>query len=150
MLTRKVLSSRRWRGQIRECNAVHRFPVVRRHHLNRIPGTSIEKSSIRSFANAFLAADAEIGIDFDAAKRRVIFVRHPEHTSFDRAILDTGRRAGASGAAVGRDSEYARPLFTSCLAVAFRHGPMFFYDVEHIRSRKSELQKSELRCLNLT
>jgi hypothetical protein len=27
---------------------------------------------------------------------------------------------------------------------------MFFYDVEHIRSRKSELQKSELRCLNLT
>jgi len=70
---------------------MHRFPIVGRHHFNRIPGAAVEKSAIRSFANAFLATNAEIGIDFDAAKRRVIFVRHPEHARFDRAILDARR-----------------------------------------------------------
>ncbi len=119
---------------------MHSFPVVGRYHFNRIPGTAVEKSTIRSFADAFLAADAEIWIDFDAAKRRMIFVGHPEHARFDRAILDAGRRASATSAAVRRDSKYARPLFTSCFAVAFRHGPMLFYDVEHISSQRSELR----------
>jgi hypothetical protein len=126
---------------------VDSFPVVGRNHFNRIPGTAVEKSAIRSLADAFLATDAEIWIDFDAAERRVIFIGHPEHACFNRAILDAGRRTGATRAAVRRDSKDARPFFASCLAVAFRHGPVFFYDVEHIRSQKSEVrsQKSEVR-----
>lgn len=112
------------------------FPIVGRHHFNRIPGTAVEESAIRTFADAFLAADAEIWIDFNAAKRRVVFVWHPEHTGFNRAVLDTGRRTSAARAAVGCDSEYARLFFASCLAIAYRHGPMFFYNVEHIRSQK--------------
>lgn len=147
MLTRKVLSSRRWRGQVGERNAVHRFPVVGRHHFNRIPGTAVEKSAIRSFANALLAADAEIGIDLDPAKRRVIFVGDPEHAGFNRAILDAGRRARAACTAIRCDSKYARPFFASCFAVAFRHGPMFFYDVEH--KIEVRIQNTEYRIRNL-
>jgi len=56
---------------------VHSFPVVRRNHFNGVPGTAIEERTIRTFADAFLAANTEIGIDFDAPKRR----RSEEHTS---------------------------------------------------------------------
>jgi len=139
----KTLSRRRWRRQIGECNAVHSFPVVSRHHFNCVPGTAIKKCAIRSFADAFLAANAEIGIDLDATKWRVIFVGYPKHAGFDRAILDAGRRTRTTCAAVGRDGKYARLLFASCFAVTYRHGPMFFYDVEHravVRIQKSEFR----------
>lgn len=123
------------------------FPIVSGHHFNRVPGTAIEKSPIWSFADAFLTPDAEIRVDFDAAKRRVIFVRHPKHARFDRAIFDTCRRTRTARAAVRGDGEYARLLFASRLTVANRHGPMFFYNVEHIRSQKVRDQNSEVRTL---
>lgn len=146
MLTRKVLNSRWWRRQVGERNAVHRFPVVGRHHFNCVPGTPIKESAIRSFADAFLAADTEIRIDFDAAKWRVIFIGYPEHARFNRAILDAGRRSRATGAAVRCDSKYARLLFASCFAVAYRHGPMFFYDVVHTGLVVSSLEFQVSSC----
>src|SRR4029079_13785788 len=87
----RTLSRRRWRRQIGECNAMHSFPIVGRDHFNRVPGTAIEERTIRPFADTFLAANTEIGIDFDAPKRRMILVRNPKHTGFDRAIIDAGR-----------------------------------------------------------
>jgi hypothetical protein len=110
---------------------MHRFPVVSWHHLNCVPGTAIEESSVRAFADALLATDAEVGIDFDPAEGRVIFIRNPEHTRFNRTVFDTGGRTGATGTTVGCDGKYARPLLTSCLTIALRHGPMFVYDVIH-------------------
>ena len=110
---------------------MHGLPVVSRHHLDRVPWTPIEKSPVRAFAGAFLAADAEVGIDFDSSKRRMVFVRHPEHTGFNRAILDTRRRSGATRAAIGSDCEYAGPLLARGLSIAFRHGPVFLYNIEH-------------------
>ena len=97
---------------------MYRFPVVSRYHLDRVPWTAIEKSPVRTFAGAFLTADAEVGIDFDSSKRRMVFVRHPEHTRFNRAILDTRRRPGATRAAIGGDCEYAGPLLTRRFSVA--------------------------------
>ena len=82
---------------------MHRFPIVGGDHLNRIPWTAIQKGAVGPFADAFLTTDAEVGIDFDTSKRRVIFVGHPEHASFDWAVLDARRRAGAASAAVGGD-----------------------------------------------
>jgi hypothetical protein len=67
------------------------FPVVGRDHLDRVPGAAIEKCPVRAFAGALLAADAQIRIYFDSPKRRMVFIRHPEHACFDRAILDTCR-----------------------------------------------------------
>ena len=107
------------------------FPVVCRNHLDRVPGTTIEKRTVRTFAGALLTTDAEIGIDFDSAKRRMIFIGYPEHASLNRAILDTCRRPGAASATVGGNSQYARSLLARRFAVALRHWPMFFDDVEH-------------------
>ena len=70
---------------------MHAFPVVRGHHLDRIPRTAIEKRTIRTFAGALLAADAKIRIYFDSAKRRMVFIRHPKHAGFNRTILNTRR-----------------------------------------------------------
>ena len=38
-------------------------------------------------------------VHLDSAKRRMIFVGHPEHAVFHRAIFDTSGRTGAAGAA---------------------------------------------------
>lgn len=141
MLIRKLCRRRR-RRQVWERNSVHGFPVVRWHHLNRVPGTAIKKRAIRAFADTFLATNAEIWIDFDAAEGGMVLVGYPEHARFNWAILDAGGRAGAARAAVSRDSKYARLLLTSRFAVAFRHGPMFFYDVVHIRGQRSEKNRS--------
>ncbi len=126
---------------------MQRFPIVGRHHFYCIPGTAIKKCAIRSFADAFLAADAEIGIYFDAAEWWMILVGYPEHARFDRAILDACRRTSTTSAAVGSDRQYARLFFASGFAVAFRHGPLFFDDIVHIRGQRSEVrgQKSEVR-----
>src|SRR5207302_10036096 len=74
--------------------------------------------------------NTQIRIDFDATEGRMIFVRHPEHAGFDWAVLDACGRAGASGATVSRDREYARLLFARGFAVADRHRRMLFDDVE--------------------
>lgn len=119
---------------------MHCFPIVRGHHLDRIPGTTIKESAIRAFADTFLATDTEIWIDFDAPEWRMVLVGYPEHARFNRAVLDAGRRTGAARAAVSRYSKYARFLLASCFAVAYRHGPMFFNDVVHtavVRIQKS-------------
>src|SRR5713226_4870008 len=98
---------------------MHCFPIVGGDHFDRVPRAAVEKRSVWSFADAFLTTDAEVRIDFDAPERRMVFVGHPEHASFDRAVLDARRRAGATSAAVSGDGEYARLLLASGFAVAF-------------------------------
>src|SRR5258708_18315012 len=98
---------------------MHRFPIIGRNHFNRIPWTAIQKRAVRSLADTFLTTNAEVRIDFDSSKRRMIFVGHPEHASFDRAVLNTGRRAGATSAAVSGDGEYPRPFLARRLTIAF-------------------------------
>ena len=108
-----------WCGrEIGKCNSVHCFPVVSRHHFDCVPGAAVEESAIRALADAFLAADAKIRIYFDAPKRWVIFVGHPEHAGFNWTVFDAGWRAGATRAAVSGDRKYSRPLLTRRLAVA--------------------------------
>ena len=110
---------------------MHRFPIVGRNHFDRVPRTAIKKRAVRTFAGALLTADTEVRIYFDSTKRWVVFIRDPEHTGFDRAILDTRRRSGATSAAVRGDRQYARPLLARCFSVALRHRPVFVYDIEH-------------------
>src|SRR5437660_9015842 len=96
-----------WWWQIRQTDPVHCLPIISRNHFDRIPRAAIEKCSIRAFADALLTTNAEIRIDFDAAERRVIRIRHPEHASFDRAVFDTSGRTGAASTAVSRDCQNA-------------------------------------------
>ena len=107
------------------------FPVVSRNHLNRIPGTSIEKGSIRSLARAFLTPNAEVRIDFYSAEGRVILVRHPKHTSFDRTVFNTRRRTRTTSTTVSRDGENTGPFLASSLSISHRHWPVLVYDIEH-------------------
>jgi hypothetical protein len=86
-----VLGSGGWRWSVRKCNAVHSFPVIRGYHLDGIPRASIEKGAIRPFADALLTANAEIRVNFDAAKRRMVFIRYPEHACFDGTVFDASR-----------------------------------------------------------
>src|SRR5213078_1045072 len=109
------------------------FPIIGGHHLNSVPGTAIEKRTVRSFADTFLTADTEIRIDFDAAKRRMVLVRDPKHAGFDRTVLNASWRTGAAGAAIRSDRQDARFLFARRLAIAYGHGPMFVYEVVHHR-----------------
>ena len=110
---------------------MQRFPVVGRYHLDRVPGTAVQERAIGAFARTFLTADTKIRINFDAAERRVVFVWDPEHASFNRAILDACRRAGATGATVSGDSEYPWPLLSSSFSVALGHRPVLVYNIEH-------------------
>lgn len=97
---------------------MHHFPILSRNHFDCIPRTAIEKSSIGSFAGAFLTANTEVRIDLDAAKRRMILIGYPEHASFDRTVFDARWRAGASRAAISGNREDARLLLTRGFAVA--------------------------------
>src|SRR5216684_3161518 len=85
-----------WRRQIGQDDLVHGLPIIGRNHLDRVPRTAVEKRAVGTLADTFLTPDTEIRIDFDSSKRRVIFVRHPEHASFDRAVFDASGRARAS------------------------------------------------------
>jgi hypothetical protein len=96
---------------------VHGFPVIGRDHFNRIPRTPVKEGAVWSFAGALLATDAEVRIHFDAPEWWMVFVGHPEHASFDRTVFDASRRARATGATVGGDRKYSRPLFARRLAV---------------------------------
>ena len=111
---------------------MHGFPVFRWYHLDSIPGATIEERTVRAFAGAFLAPDAEVGIDLDTPERGMILVGNPEHTSLNRTVFNAGRRSRAAGAAICGDGQDARLLLARCFAIAYRHGPMFFYDVEHV------------------
>ena len=81
------------------------FHFNRIDHGDGVPGAAVEEAAVGAFAQALLASDAENRIDCDAAERRIVFVGHPEHAVFDRAVLHAGRRAGASGAALGDHSK---------------------------------------------
>jgi hypothetical protein len=120
------------------------FPILSGHHLNCVPGTAVEKRTIWTFAYALLAANAKIGINFNAAKRRVILVGYPEHARFDGAIFNARGGARAASATIGRNRQDARLLFASGLAIALRHRPVFFYNVvqsrSHLLLRKLEIQ----------
>ncbi len=94
------------------------LPVVSGYHLDGVPRTAVQKRAIWSFADAFLAADAKIWIHLDASEWRMIFIRHPEHTGFNGAILDARRRSGATGAAIRRNGEYAGAFLACRLTVA--------------------------------
>src|SRR5437899_49464 len=96
----------RGRLSLRDLNRHHPdffFHFGRIHHRDGIPRAAIEEASIRPFADALLAADAENRINLNAPKRRMVLVRHPEHAVFHRAIFDAGRRPGAAGATLGDD-----------------------------------------------
>jgi hypothetical protein len=97
---------------------VHHLPILSWDHFDRVPRTAIEKGAVRSLTRTLLTTDTEIWIDFDAAEWSVIFIRHPEHARFDRAVLNARGRAGATGAAVSRNREYARFLLARRFAVA--------------------------------
>src|SRR6267143_1244777 len=79
-------------------------------HDDGVPRTAIKEAAIGALAKALLAADAENRVNLDAAKRRTVLIRHPEHAVLDRAVLHAGRRAGAAGAAFGDDGEFLRLL----------------------------------------
>jgi len=70
---------------------VETFPILGGNHFDSVPGTTIQESAVRTFADALLATNAEIRINLNAAEGWVIFVGHPEHTRLDGTILDTGR-----------------------------------------------------------
>ena len=61
----------------------------------------------------------------------MVLIRDPEHTGFNRTILDTRRRSGTARAAIGGDREYARPLLARGFSIAFGHRPVFVDDIEH-------------------
>src|ERR1700722_15627510 len=75
-------------------------------HCDGVPRAAVKKAAVRPFAQALLAADAEDGIDGDAAEWWIILVGPPEHAVFDRTVFHAGGRAGASGAALGDDRQF--------------------------------------------
>lgn len=70
---------------------MERFPVIGRHHLDCIPGTTIEEGAVWSFADALLTTDAKIRVNLNSSKGRMILIRHPEHACFNWTILDASR-----------------------------------------------------------
>src|SRR3989442_14314199 len=79
-------------------DAVLRLEFREGHQFNGVPGASFEESAVRALAGAELAADAEQGIHLSAAEGRLVAVRDPAHAVFARAVVNSGRGAGATGA----------------------------------------------------
>src|SRR5579864_8784249 len=79
--------------------------LSRVYHNNGVPRAPIQEASIRPLADALLAADAENRIYLNSPKRRIVFIRHPEHAVFYRTILHASRRAGTTRAALGDDRQ---------------------------------------------
>jgi hypothetical protein len=96
---------------------VDRFPIIGRHHFDRVPGAAVKKRAVGSFANAFLAANAEIRINFNASERRMIFVRYPKHASFDRTVFNASGGSRATGATVGSDRKNSWTLLARRFAI---------------------------------
>src|SRR5947209_16235286 len=133
-----ALLRRTGRG-VRQGDAVHGLPVFGRDHLDCVPGAAVEERAVGAFADALLAADAEVRVNLDATEGRVLVVGHPEHAGLDGTIFDAGGRARAARAAVGRDRQQARLLLARRLAVALGHRPMFLDDFDHESSAKESL-----------
>jgi hypothetical protein len=74
-------------------------------HLDGIPGTAIQKRSVRPFAGALFAPDAKRGVNFDAAKGRMVLVFNPVHAVLDGTIWHARRRARTSSAAFSNHSK---------------------------------------------
>jgi hypothetical protein len=83
------------------------------HHYDCIPGAAIQKAPVRTLAYAFLASYAEHRINLDAAKRRMVLIRHPKHAIFHRAIFHACRRSRATRAAFGNHSKFFRFFLAS-------------------------------------
>jgi len=66
------------------------FDVGGFDHDDGVPGAAVEEAAFGAFADAFLAADAEDGIDLDAAERWMVFVGDPKHAVFNGAIFHAG------------------------------------------------------------
>ena len=107
------------------------FPFIRRHHLYSIPGAAIQKRSIRSFADAFLAAYTEIGVNLNPAKWRMIFIGNPKHARLNRAVFDAGRRPRTTCAAIQSNCKDARFAFSSSFPISSGHRKVFFEDFNH-------------------
>jgi hypothetical protein len=106
-----LASGRRLTPDFLDCHcADFFFDFDRVEHDDGIPGAAVKEAAVWAFAQAFLAADAENGIDLDAPERGIVFVRHPEHAIFDRTVLDACGRARASCAAFGDDRQFFRLL----------------------------------------
>jgi len=76
------------------------FHFRRIHHNDGVPRTAIQKAAVRSFADTLLTTDTQNWIHLDAAERRMVFVRNPEHAIFHRAVFNAGRRSGTPRAAL--------------------------------------------------
>ena len=74
-------------------------------HFDGVPGAAVEEGAVGAFGGTLLTADAELGIDFDAAEGRVVLIGDPVHAVGDGAIGDAGGRARAARAALGDDGE---------------------------------------------
>src|SRR5712692_4913766 len=70
----------RWRRNLdRHLDADLSFDVFNRHHFDGVPGTAIQERAVGALAGAFLAANAQERVDFDASEGRVFIVGDPVH-----------------------------------------------------------------------
>ena len=76
------------------------------HHDDGIPGAAVEEATVRALAETLLAADAKKRINLNAAERRMVLVRNPEHAVFDGTVFHAGGRASATRAAFGDDGKF--------------------------------------------
>jgi hypothetical protein len=108
----RFLTSHRSRVTSHSPSVRHRsnnfFHVRNVHHYDGIPGAAVEETAVRSLAQALLAPNAEDRIYLDAAKRRMIFIRHPKHAIFHRTIFHTCGGTRATRAALGDHSKFFR------------------------------------------
>jgi len=109
---RRFLTNYRSKGTSQGPSVGHRthyfFHLDDIHHHDGIPGTAIQETPVGSLAHTFFAPDAKDGVHLDAAKRRMILIRHPKHAIFYGAIFHTSGRTRAPRAALGDDSKLFR------------------------------------------
>src|ERR1700690_2522211 len=113
----------------RQLNGVRALPVLDFHHLDRVPGTTVQEGSVGSLAGTFCAADAGSLVDLDSAKRRVVRVGDPKHAGLNRAVGHANRRASAPRAVFVDDGQLLGLAFSE-IRPAARHRLELLYRIQ--------------------
>src|SRR5215475_4746900 len=90
------------------------FYLWRIHHDDGVPRTAIQKAAVWSLADTLLTTDTLNRIHLDAAERRMVFVRNPEHAIFHRAVFNARRRSGTTRATLRDHGKFFRFFLAGC------------------------------------
>ena len=110
------------------------FNLIKIHHVNRVPGASVQKGILGPLADAQLTADAKQRVDFNPPQSWRFGIGDPHHAVLHRTVVNAGRRSGTPCTGVIDHRDNAR--LSLALVGLFDGGRIFQYINRHLISSR--------------